>query len=189
MMISMLLLNIPILVYFRIHYWGATTNIGCFYDVPEITNLQKYFLIEVNYNFVPHTLPCFLILILNVLIILGVWSARVEASTKTGRSCAESNSLINLLFVSLLYLVTTLPYVIVWGICNYFNYIVGGWVAFTPEEIQVVLMLGFFTTSFSMINYCFNFLIYASSLKVFKDELGSMFGHKVSRLPILMGNI
>jgi thyrotropin-releasing hormone receptor len=187
MMFSMLLLNIPILLYFRIHYWGSTMETTCLYDVPEFTNLQKYFLIEINYNIIPHTLPCFLILIINILIILGVWFARREASANLNKGknrVKSNNSLISLLFVSLLYVITTLPYVILWGMCNYLNYIAGKWVGFSPEEIQLILMVGFFTTSFLMVNYCFNFLIYACSLNIFKNELRCMFGKKNAEIGI-----
>jgi hypothetical protein len=170
MVVAMLLSNTPILVYFRVHYWGGTTNTGCFFDVPELTKIETYFLIEFNDIIVPHLLPCLLILVLNILIIAGVWSARKEVSGKSVMT-KHDNTLNNLLFISLLYLITTLPFVIVWGICDYFNYIADGFIAFTPDEVQVMLMLGFFTTSFAMLNYCFNFLIYASSLKIFRDEL------------------
>jgi hypothetical protein len=171
MVVTMLVLSIPILVYYRVHYWSGTIDIACFFDVPELTNVQKYWMIEIIDKILPHKLPCVLILLLNILIIVGVWSARQNVSGKIIMNKADSNGLISLLFISLLYLITTLPYVIVWGICDYFSYIVDGFIGFSSEEVQVILMLGFFTTSFSMLNYCFNFLIYASSLKIFKDEL------------------
>jgi hypothetical protein len=173
MMMAILVLNIPILVYYGVHYWAGTENLTCFYDVPEFTNLETYLLIQFSENILPFMLPCLLILVLNILIITGVWAARREASMKANFSKNEANSLISLLFISLLYLITALPFVTAWGICDYFNYIGGGggFVGWSSEEVQLLLMVALFTSSFSLINFCVNFLIYASSLKIFKDEL------------------
>jgi hypothetical protein len=176
MMMAMLLLNIPILVYHGVHYWAGTDNLSCFYDVPDLTNTERYLLIQYSENILPFMLPCLLILVLNILIITGVWAARKEAALKAHFSKNDTNSLISLLFISLLYLITTLPFVTAWGICDYFNYIAGGggFVGWSSEEVQLLLMLALFTSSFSMINFCINFLIYASSLKIFRDELKRM---------------
>ena len=169
MMISMLLMNIPILVFFNLYYHGGTENIGCFFNVPRLSHVEKYILIEFSDRLIAYEIPCFLLFTFNMLIIGGVWSAKKKA--KYIKTSSDSSSLISLLFVSLLYLITTLPYLIVWGVNNYYSYLIGEFIGFSPTEVQVLLMIGFFTTSFSMINYSCNFLIYAWSLKFFQTEL------------------
>jgi hypothetical protein len=172
--LAIALLNIPILYFYRLYYWQSFS--ACFFHEPAYNELQMYLLIELMDDVLPHTLPCVLILMLSVGIILGVWRARRDAIAVTGKSRIEMKSLVSLLLVALMYLVTTLPYVTVWGYSNYYSTIgKGTFPGMNKQDIAALMQVGFFCTSVSMMNYSFNFLIYAGSLKIYQDELKKMF--------------
>jgi Flp pilus assembly protein protease CpaA len=120
----------------------------------------------------PHALPCLLILTLSIVIMVGLRRAKMETAAITGE-VRDRRSLVSLLLISLLYIVSTVPYVSVWG---FFNHVIYRDVtSYTPQRIEIVFTAGMFTTSISMMNYSFNFLIYSFTLKIYKEELKSIF--------------
>jgi hypothetical protein len=121
-------------------------------------------------------LPCLLILTFSILIIIGLRRAKKETVAITGKVSNDRSSLVSLLLISLLYIVSTIPYVSVWG---YFNHV--GVTSYAKQQLEILFMIGLFTTSISMMNYSFNFLIYSFTLKIYKEELKSMFRCSTSK--------
>jgi hypothetical protein len=168
-----LILNSPVIVYYSTYYVGGTNNVGCYFYLPNHSKVARYSLIQVLDSVLPHALPCCLILATSFTIVVGLRRAERETAAVTGRKYDRAN-LISLLLVCLLYIVSTAPYVSVWGYFDYFDHYVGEFLGHTSEEITMLYMVGLFTTSISMMNYSFNFLIYSFTLKIYKDELRTM---------------
>jgi hypothetical protein len=173
MVIIMSIVNVLIIAYYSVYKWGGTGVANCFYYVPHFSAIWIFLLVEIMDHAIPHILPCAFIFTLSVLIILGLWRAKRETKAVT-KNVRNDSSLVSLLLICLLYIISVAPHSAVWGYCNYFNYIVGEWPGWTPQEITAFLMMGYFATSFSMLNYSFNFLIYACTLKIYKQELRVM---------------
>jgi hypothetical protein len=169
--ILQLFLNSPILVYFTLNRMSGTNKYNCYFFTPSFSVLEKYFLDQIIDKVLPLALPCLLILTLSIVIMVGLRRARMERAGITGEIRSGHSSLISLLLISLLYIMSTIPYVSVWP---YFGY-VRSFVSHDRQKLEVLYMTGMFTTSFSMMNYSFNFLIYSFTLKIYKEELISMF--------------
>jgi hypothetical protein len=122
----------------------------------------------------PHALPCLIILTLSILIIIGLRRAKKETVAITGKVSSNRSSLVSLLLISLLYIVSTVPYVSVFGYINQIVYS-GGVTSYTKQQMTILYMAGMFTAAISMMNYSFNFLIYSFTLKIYRDELKSLF--------------
>jgi predicted membrane-bound dolichyl-phosphate-mannose-protein mannosyltransferase len=115
-------------------------------------------------------------LTLSVLIIVKLRQIERETAVITGKVRRDKSNLVSLLMVSLLYIVSTAPHVAVWGYFDYFDQYIGDFLWHTQQEVTSIYMVGLFTTSISMANYSFNFLIYSCTLKIDRDELRLMVG-------------
>jgi hypothetical protein len=167
------IINMMVIVYYKIFRWGGR-DLACFYYEQTFSGIGIFVLIEVMEHVIPHILPCALIFILSVLIIIGLLRARIETKSLTKSVRNDHSNLVSLLLVCLLYIISTVPYLTIWSYSNYFNYIVGEWPGRSEDEVKVFLMIGYFATSFAMMNYSFNFLIYACTLKIYKETLRAM---------------
>jgi hypothetical protein len=181
----LIILNCPVLIFNSLFYVGGTSNVICYFFLPNLSNVELFFFVQTMDSFLPHALPCCLILIFSIIIILGFRRAERETAALTGRRTkGDRANLISLLLVCLLYIVSTFPYVAAWGYFDYFDYYLGDFIGHTQQEVTAVYKLGMFSTSISMMNYSFNFLIYSFTLKIYKDELKNMaeliFGRMIS---------
>jgi hypothetical protein len=172
--ISMLALNIPVLVYYKVHTYVRSNDLVCFFSDSTLGAFQMFFLVEILDVLLPYSLPWLIIFVASILIIVCVWRSR-GAISSTGKKRAEAQGLFSLLLVALLYLVTTLPYSVIWGLSSNFQYL-GVEYSFmvTDQDYEALLSLGLSATGISFINNSFNFVIYACTLKVFKFEMKTM---------------
>jgi hypothetical protein len=168
--------NIPVLISYSVYYVSGTTSVACYFVLPDFSKVGKFFFIQLLDSFIPHAFPCCLILTFSILIITGVRQADRKTAAFTGRKPIDKANLVSLLLVSLLYIVSTLPYVTIWGYFDYFDHYLGDFLWHTEQEATALYMLGLFSTSVSMMNYSFNFLIYSFTLKIYKDELKRIMG-------------
>jgi hypothetical protein len=161
----------PILVYYSLYYVSSSDMCNCFFQFPYRSAVIQYSIIELLDNFLPHALPCLLILTLSILIVIKLQKAERKAAAIRGKVRTDRSNLVSLLMICLLYIVCTAPHVAVWGYFDYFDQYIGDFLWHTQQEVTVLYMFGRFTLSVAMLNYSFNFLIYSFTLKIYKDEL------------------
>ncbi|XP_064639865.1 P2Y purinoceptor 2-like [Lineus longissimus] len=173
--ILLVVLNCPVIIYNTLYYVGDTSNIICYFSLPNLSNVEMFFFIQSMDSLLPHALPCCLILLFSIIIILGLRRADRETAAVTGgRTKRDNSNLVSLLLVCLLYIVSTAPYVFAWGYFDYYDVYLRDFTGHTKQEVTAVYKLGMFSTSISMMNYSFNFLIYSFTLKIYKEELQKM---------------
>jgi hypothetical protein len=114
-------------------------------------------------------IPGSIIFAANLSIVLGIVTSRRNMAAKMGAHSKESQdtkSLVNLLIVSAMYIVFMTPSTVTW---TYFIFAtqqpIDQWYAVFLSD------LGHLFHQWSMINYCFNFIVYSTSLPFFQAEL------------------
>jgi hypothetical protein len=172
-MVSMFILNIPVLIYYDVFTWSKFDGPVCFFHDSNMADFEMFFLVEILDVLLPYSLPWLVISVGSVLIIIRVWQSR---GVIRGKNRAEAQGLFSLLLIALLYLVTTLPYSVIWGLSSNFVYLrVEYFFLVTEMDYEDFLNLGLSATSISFVNHSSNFVIYACTLKIFKFELRKMF--------------
>jgi hypothetical protein len=164
-----LLTNIPILVYFNIFVEKGTVK--CFYDLRGFDSWAQFVIVFVNITAKCFALPCVILIILNILIVIGIYKSKKSVGIVLYKKhTTEKKCLVNLLIVSTVYVILNLPYVILWTYYNIENFF-HDLKAYRPEEIQMLHSIGNFCTSLTVMNYSLNFVIYAQSLDYYRASL------------------
>jgi uncharacterized membrane protein HdeD (DUF308 family) len=114
-------------------------------------------------------LPCFLITLGNILILVGVIRARQSMSREVKGHSQETKIMFSLALVSVFYIIFMLPASVSF---SYMLYII-----IFPFEESFIVSLNYTVTffdEFSMLNYCFNFVIYGCTLPFYREEAYAM---------------
>jgi hypothetical protein len=151
-----------------IEYQGIS---HCFYD-SGLSILGFVILQNSLFYFVPGSI----IFTANLLIVIGIVVSRRSRATKLGTTEKDSQdrkSLINLLIVSVMYLVFMTPSTVTW---TYYATMVNQII--DPGHAQVLDQLGHLCNQWTILNYCFNFIVYSISLPFYKAELNILLNFK-----------
>jgi hypothetical protein len=118
--------------------------------------------------------PCLAIIIANTLILIGVRRAQTAVNTKSPASkqtTQDRRILVSLMLVSTFYIIFMLPASTSFA---YFNYVLE-WENFSASYISFINEIVTFFDQFSMLNFCFNFVIYGCTLPFYRQEVRKMF--------------
>jgi hypothetical protein len=140
---------------------------ACFYTV------NIFWLFQYD-TFIHNYLPCLAILLANTLILIGVRRAQSAVNTQTvasKKTTQDRRILVSLMTVSTFYIFFMLPASTSFA---YFNYIVE-WKNYSASFVTFMNDLVTFFDQFSMLNFCFNFVIYGCTLPFYREEVRKMF--------------
>lgn len=133
-----------------------------FYDSPWITLW--------NFSFYMATLvPFVLVAVLNVLILIGIKKQRMTEGKSTSSSKTDRRALVNLLLISVFYILFNLPFVCMKTLFNYFQ--PRGFPGFSPRSVQDFLDLWLWSDTFVYYNFCINPWLYTWSLDFYRKEI------------------
>jgi hypothetical protein len=146
---------------------------ACFY-LTDTFWLWQYDTLMHNY------LPCLMIVIANTIILTGIRRAKTSLTSKTHstKTIQESKVLISLFVVSTLYVVFMIP-----ASCSftYFNFVLESR-NYGSSSLNLIHVIVTFFDQFSMLNFCFNFVIYGCTLPFYREEIKKMFTSRCQRI-------
>jgi hypothetical protein len=142
------------------------TPVLCFYLTDQLSAQILWQFDIAVYNYV----PCTLIFIANTLIITALFLKK-DAIRTTRKTRHEGKLLVSLMLVSTLYVVLLLP------LSTLFTYLADQRENLSPEKSLFLWYVVKFLTLVSVLNYCFNFLIYGFTLPFYREEALQMFGY------------
>jgi NADH:ubiquinone oxidoreductase subunit K len=122
------------------------------------------------------TIPCFLIFFFNIIIIAGLiraQKARKKVSTSTGSETKQHVVLVNLILISLFYIIFNIPRTVVWNLFE-FSQSHGFDQSFDQSYLKMLFLTAKFCELVWLLNYCTNFVIYCVSLKFYTQELARL---------------
>jgi hypothetical protein len=168
---------VPIVSYSPIFASYSTTVIGvdgvnrlvCVPMRPDKTTESSYQIFSSWIYLSSKILPTCVIVFINVMIVIGARRSHDKRSQMTSsNSLAKTGAMSrNLFLVSTIYLLTSLPEVIVYMIIDIKRK--GTWQGM--DDFAYLIELNSLTQNIGTTNYAINFVIYALSLKVFRREL------------------
>ena len=172
-----LLIKVPILVLFKTVTINGVYRI-CYYD-PELKDPAVRIGLTL-YDMLPsQIIPCFSILILNILIGLGinrsVNQVKVTSEEQGKRRKREMRCIANLLAVSTVFFIFTTPQTILWLYNNIIKGIPSLRALYSWEYLQMLYLVARFSDSLTLGNYCLNFIIYGVSLNYYRDTIKRWF--------------
>jgi hypothetical protein len=151
---------------FQYNIYIVASRKGCYYTSHGFVWFQ--------YDTAMHNyIPCCCITIANALILIGVRHATASTTGKVQeekKSTQDRRILISLLLVSTLYVVFMMPASVTY---TYFLYL-QEMTKYDETYLAFIDHVVTFFDQFSMLNYCFNFLIYGFTLPFFRDDLRKM---------------
>jgi hypothetical protein len=157
-------LSIHKLILSKVYYTASGLPV-CFYPNNALL-LWQYDTAFHNY------FPCFLIVVANSLILVGLSRGRRSfAGNKPAKSQQDNRIVHSLLIISTLYLVFMLPASLFFTYMLYLDNIPN----LDPNYVEFIYSLMSFLDEFSMLNYCLNFVIYGCSMPFYRREVWELF--------------
>ena len=116
--------------------------------------------------------PCIIVFLFNALLIGSLIKSKFDGEKHGGKALRKDTDIAkSLLLISTLYLVTNLPYSVIWV-----WYYTLDPQTLSPQDVQRILYLMHASTWFTTINFASNFWIYSSKFDFFWPTLKSIFG-------------
>jgi hypothetical protein len=147
----------------------------CFYNTSSFLQLVIWQLDTTIHNYIPVCLIC----ISNVTILVGLQRAKKTFDSKTAvsrKQTQDNRIVVSLLLVSTLYIVFMMPA----SVMTTYLFVSASQNA-PPEYVQVMYYVTTLFDEYSLMNYCFNFIIYGCTLPFYRDVVMSMFRVKKVR--------
>jgi hypothetical protein len=141
--------------------------IHCFFDA------NLWLVLFITEIFLYYFVPGSIIFTANIFIVVGITVSRkflAKSMEGGGKESQDRKSLVNLLIVSAMYLVFMTPSTVTWTCYSFANELI------TPGYAVILVQLGTLFQQWSMLNYCFNFIIYSISLPFYRAELKLLTG-------------
>ncbi|XP_074643405.1 uncharacterized protein LOC141900414 [Tubulanus polymorphus] len=171
LVVSTMLMKLPYLHLYEIHQVHRNVTATCFYDKTKWKYGYLYTFIDF---FVATFLPCVLLCLVNLAITIGVIKSKKAVKIRSAtcneqRRAMENKCIVNLLIVSSLFVVLEIPYVVVWMM--YFIMSRPGQSTIPDEDyVMFIFKLAKLFSSFKMLNYSLNFIVYTLSLDFYRRK-------------------
>jgi hypothetical protein len=151
----------------------------CYFDPALVTQYGTVVMTFVSL-LIRNAIPCLFIMIANVILASGIMKSirkhrritrNESAFTVNEIGIREMKCLSNLLAITVLYVITMGPQVIVWVYFNGMNlyYFDEGYIP--GVNLKLLFQIGKLTTLLTPVNYSFNFLIYNISLDFYRQKV------------------
>jgi hypothetical protein len=175
--VAMFSLSIPVSIHrlifcdvFVFYSEGDGNITGCFYTVSPFATLMIWQYDELLHNYI----PCLLIFAANVCILIGIRRANKSCDVKMAaarRQIQDGRILLSLMLISTLYVIFMMPASVSFSYQLYL---------FTTDNVSHIYLafVGYLVTfcdEFSMMNFCFNFIVYGCTLPFYRNEVKSIF--------------
>jgi hypothetical protein len=144
--------------------------VGCWYITNQFQTLMVWQYDELLHNYI----PCCLIFISNITILIGIKRAnpsRDAKITSTRKPIQDGRILMSLMLISTLYVIFMMPA----SACFSYNLYLLTTDDVSHFYLEFVNYLVTFCDEFSMMNFCFNFIIYGCTIPFYRKEAMDMF--------------
>lgn len=169
------ILTIFILIFY-VQYFFTTTSrpiesdpnrAMCMHD--DTMSKAKQILFAASFFFAACIMPVITITILNVLIVIGIYSKpNIVLSRNIRRSQREAKCVRNVLLLSFFYIIFTLPYCVSWPIYLYFD--TTDFYGYSIRYKADFSLISFLAQSVSYCNYTVNPIIFVFNIKYYRQE-------------------
>ncbi|XP_074644282.1 uncharacterized protein LOC141901102 [Tubulanus polymorphus] len=163
---------IPLFIYSPESYWMTQAANG---DCVTISVKPCHrFVYTVMSQCLKGVLPCVIIACSNIAIVLGILTAPKIENTKSNRK--NDRILRNMFLVSTMFFVLVMPYTVIWLYYDVYNMecVVSATETVKHRITNIGRFYGPIASTFCNLNFCLNFVIYASTLDFYRAELKRM---------------
>jgi hypothetical protein len=152
------------------HIYMSVSTASCFYNTSPIATFNIVLFDLAVYNYIPSCL----IFLANIAILVGIRRAKRSFKSKevVSRKGQDNRLIMSLMLVSTLYIVFMTPASA--SVIYHLNYLLTSDVV-DEKYNELLYTIVTFLDQFSLLNYCFNFIIYGCTLPFYRNEARRLF--------------
>jgi hypothetical protein len=162
-----IVLSIHRLVLNHVFEYVESSSSTCFYNTSAFVRLILWQFDTTVHNYI----PCLLIIVSNTMILIGIQRAKVSVDSKMAvqrKQTQDGHVVVSLLLVSTLYIILMMPPS---AMVTYLLFFLESNKNAKAGYVDLIYNILTFLDEFSLMNFCFNFIIYGCTLPFYRKEV------------------